>query len=86
MIETTRLPKSDCLNCGERLDAATGNDAPRPGNLTVCVNCSAVMTFDAEMKLTGFTEDECRELLADAGLMAKLVQRVGVVRLYRNRN
>lgn len=51
MVESVRMPPCACPKCQARLDAATdaaGGDAvPKPGDLTICIHCTAVLQFDA---------------------------------------
>jgi hypothetical protein len=70
--QATRTPESHCLNCGYKLDAATGvnhDDRPRPGNLLICFRCGAVMKFDDGLKPRAMTEKEQAEIHADPQLM-----------------
>lgn len=86
-METVHLKASRCPNCGKKLDACSGLDrGPGPGDLTVCIECSALVRFDDDMQLTGFSEDEADRLLADPEWVAAIRRAVGVVRLYRQRN
>lgn len=49
-----RLPSKDgCPVCFHRLDAATcttGDAQPQPGDLTVCLYCTAFLRFDADLR------------------------------------
>jgi hypothetical protein len=49
-----RFPASNCLNCGRKLDAATAvknEEAPQPGNVSLCVGCSHIMIFTEDLGL-----------------------------------
>ena len=82
-ITIMHTPQCDCLNCGKRLDAATGlSVAPSPGDLSVCLRCGAVAIFDEGMTVRGMTEDEMDKLCADAEMMNYLAV-VHVVRMGR---
>jgi len=53
MVETA-LPDSKCPVCGYHFDACTSmpdnNDPrPKPGDLSLCINCASVLYFDANM-------------------------------------
>lgn len=53
MIETTQLPRHGCPVCLRPFDAATnitGDAKPQPGDLTICLYCTTVLEFDAEMR------------------------------------
>lgn len=70
--QTTRTPESHCLICGYKLDAATGlghDEGPRPGSITICFRCGAVMKLDDELKARAMTEKEQAEIHADPQLM-----------------
>jgi hypothetical protein len=48
MVVTTRLKPCPCPNCGYGLDAATAafeDVRPKPGDLTVCIKCAALLEF-----------------------------------------
>lgn len=69
--ETTRTPECQCLHCGCKLDSVTGADGnrPRPGSITVCMRCSAVMKLDDELKPRGMTDAEVAEIVADPQML-----------------
>lgn len=49
------LPMSTCPTCGYQVDAATHpvNDkaVPKPGDLSLCMKCGELMTFNDDMTL-----------------------------------
>lgn len=50
----TRTNEDHCPRCKQKLDAATsstGYDIPKPGDLSVCLGCQAVLQWDDSMKL-----------------------------------
>jgi len=58
---TTRLKPSMCPACGHELDAATSvfdKVRPTPGDVTVCINCAALLQFtdDLSFKLANTHE------------------------------
>ncbi len=79
-----------CPSCGKRLDRSTGVSEegeylkeevePRPGDITVCVYCSEVLTFTEDMQLRQATPDEVLELgllaLSRAQYVAKLFRKL----------
>lgn len=71
-----KLPKSACLQCGYRMDAASSADnsgaLPRPGDPTVCIKCGAVMLFADDLSLRGLSDDEIQQFTADRELMAAI--------------
>lgn len=53
---THRLRESKCPACGSRLDAASGLRGtavpkPKPGDITLCIDCGQVMEFTATLGL-----------------------------------
>jgi hypothetical protein len=69
VISVTRMPASPCPNCGTSLDACTGasiastpgvmpnRPVPKPGSVTICVECGALLTFDSQMRLRNPTPE-----------------------------
>jgi len=46
------LPRGSCPLCGYVFDAASdcyGKDRPKPGDLSLCLSCGAVLVFDDGM-------------------------------------
>jgi hypothetical protein len=53
-MNTHHTPTSFCLKCGHTVDAASnivGGGKPKPGDITICLNCSALLQFDAQLRL-----------------------------------
>jgi hypothetical protein len=70
--QATRTPKSRCLICGYRLDAATGlghDEGPRPGSIIMCFRCGAIMKMDDDLKVRAMTEEEAAKIHANPQLM-----------------
>lgn len=54
-----------CPHCGHRLDLATGIDhtlMPRPGDVSICIECASILIFDDAMMPREPTVDEWKEL------------------------
>lgn len=55
MLEkTTRVPKSICPTCQTILSAATDfthGAAPKPDDITICINCGTILCFKEDMTL-----------------------------------
>lgn len=61
------LPPSACPDCGYQTDAATSatkseESRPSPGDVSICMRCSAFLRFDDNMHLVALTSLELREL------------------------
>jgi hypothetical protein len=64
-MDEYRLPETLCPVCDHLLIAAInfrGDGTPRIGDVTVCINCSAVLRFCAEDQLQKISDDELAEL------------------------
>jgi hypothetical protein len=49
-----RVPASTCPQCNYEMDGATcstGNHAPRPGDVSVCIQCASILEFDPDLSL-----------------------------------
>jgi hypothetical protein len=56
-IHSTRIPSFRCPECGYSIDTAGTLDPrgpkvvrPRPGDISVCINCGDVAVFDEALK------------------------------------
>jgi C4-type Zn-finger protein len=58
-----------CPVCGHTLDAVRSpfmeGDTPRPGDMTICFKCAAVLTFDEPPAVHIVTEEEKVKLTAE---------------------
>lgn len=60
-MSITRLSKSACPECMYVMDAATGvghDRKPRSGDITVCWNCGACLSFSTDLILRSMTDDD----------------------------
>jgi hypothetical protein len=67
-MKSERIRKSLCTGCGRALNGAAnvgGDEAPRPGDATVCMYCGHVMAFDSRMRLRNLTDKEMIEVAGD---------------------
>jgi len=58
---THRVPEVSCPVCGKKLDSSSSletSNAPREGDVTVCVYCAGVLTFDAGLRLQKVPPDD----------------------------
>lgn len=63
-----RTPAQACPACGYRLDAHTARDgdaAPRPGDLSLCLRCGAVLEFGPTLRVRALTDAEVDALPPD---------------------
>lgn len=64
-MRMSRVPQSTCPVCGTLLNAAsffTGESSPRPGDLSVCIECTAILVFQADLTVQGISEEELESL------------------------
>lgn len=57
----TDTPETSCPSCKTVLNAATGIDTrrqPRPGDVTICIECGLLMAFTPELALRAMTSEE----------------------------
>lgn len=66
--KTTRLPMQLCPWCGHTLNGASSffhDEAPEPGNLTVCIACAGRLDFTEGMGLRKLEGAELEEVRRD---------------------
>jgi hypothetical protein len=78
--QDVHIPPSACTNCGKVLDGATAVQAtadkrkrkhmPKPGDFTVCIVCSHLMSFDENLQLRDPTPEEQIKVAGDRRLLA----------------
>lgn len=51
-----RVPESPCPGCGKKNDGASGTTTqyPEPGNVSLCLYCAAVSTYDENLQLVAW--------------------------------
>lgn len=54
----TMMPTCKCPTCGHVLDAATGDDGPQPGDLSVCAHCTGLSVVTDQLALRQMTQAE----------------------------
>ncbi len=63
------MPASACPDCGYAVDAASAvghKTKPAPGDISVCMSCTAILTFDADLHLCRIADpDLARKVAAD---------------------
>lgn len=61
-----RVPMTKCPSCGQTHDAASGRKAaPVEGDLSLCIQCEAVLIFEKDLTLRALTTSEWEELRPD---------------------
>jgi hypothetical protein len=62
---TTRMMLQVCPNCGKMLDSASHVQeriSPKPGDLRVCIACTAILVFEPGMLVRSATNTDLRDL------------------------
>jgi hypothetical protein len=75
-MRTTRTPPQMCPNCGYVFDAATeaikAKAKPKPGDVSLCLNCINVGIYNADLSVRSATDAEIADL--DAGTKKLIAQ------------
>jgi hypothetical protein len=61
-----------CVSCGKTLDAATlpeGEDAPSPGDISLCLYCGHLMAYADDLELRNLTDEEMHEVAGDPHIL-----------------
>jgi len=81
---TTRVPLSHCLDCGQAIDAGTpmpdtpDSSAPRPGDLAICLNCAHIMAYADNLTVRSLTDTEMVEVAGDPDIV-RAVNAIGAL-------
>ena len=78
-------PRAKCPVCSYQTDraGATEDDgAPRPGDLTVCLNCGELMEFDERLEFRQLGEEEKAKAMqhGDAARIVETIKARGPIR------
>ena len=79
--------KGKCLNCGYKLDAATGigtSERPKAGSISICFYCGAIAKFKEDLTLEGFTIEEIEELKKDVEVIETIKKFVGAIKFIQS--
>lgn len=71
-MSTHRIGESRCLDCGKVLDAASnaiGDGLPKPGDITICLDCGHIMVFDEHLKVRIPNDQEMFEMAGSKNLL-----------------
>ena len=84
MSETYRTAPVPCPMCATELNRTTTTDddyPPRPGDVTVCASCGAVLAFTDTMSLAPAPEEavrQCQDQLAKAQEILRIARKHGI--------
>lgn len=69
---TTRTPVNLCPSCGHTIDALGrpdgGDILPRPDDVTLCINCAAVLIINHDLTVRSPTPGELDDMKTDMDL------------------
>lgn len=89
MSHEMRLNPNSCPKCNHKLDAAAAvPDAaqyPRPGDLTICINCAAILFFDAELSPRLPNVSEWHDVICNPELLFRVRELQVQVRVFIER-
>ena len=64
--------KSVCPSCGQILDGALNPEimqAPKPGNISICMDCSHISIFGDDMSLRPLNDQEMHDIAGDPKML-----------------
>lgn len=77
-MKTTTVAEQRCPQCACVIDAhssAVGDAAPSPGDLSVCLRCTAYLTFGADLSLRMLSRPEFDALPLENRLLLRKARR-----------
>lgn len=84
MVEHYDVPPDTCPECGRDLNCATS--APRPGDFTICIGCTACLRFTEELTVRRTLPSELAELSPEAiALLEKARQKIRALGIVNRR-
>jgi hypothetical protein len=84
--KTHWIPISRCSRCRATLSACEmfdGDDKPKAGSITICLDCGHTMIFDSDLSLRELNDQELYELAGDP-VFVKAQNMVGEFRANRS--
>jgi hypothetical protein len=72
MRESVRLKPDRCLCCGTLIDAALGvrpDTTPKPGDVTICIQCGHIMAFGTDYRVRPLTDVEMHAVAGDRNII-----------------
>lgn len=88
MIVQTNVPVSLCPHCGKKIDGATGDRVPRPGDVSICLACLALNVFTEKLTIEKISDELLFEIQNDPDMWAaicKLRESIKIIQANRKR-
>lgn len=83
------VPNARCPSCNTELDFAEnvdGGGAPEAGNISVCIQCAAVLVFNDDLSFRVPTDEDWQEIKSDLSCLRNLViTQASVRKVHRDR-
>lgn len=70
LITATETPESTCCECGHKVNMASGEGTPSPGDFSLCIECASLNVFSDGITFRQPTLDEYLIAAADSELQA----------------
>jgi hypothetical protein len=77
------MPECCCPYCGHKFDRVSGiteERQPRPGDLTLCIQCSLVMAFADDLRVRALNAEELEYLLTEPGFKEVIARTAAAIR------
>jgi hypothetical protein len=71
-VKENIVPASPCTHCGEPNDGAASLEGatPKPGDITICMECGNIMAFAEDLTVRNLTNEEMYEIAGREDLLA----------------
>ena len=65
------IPESACLECGavQNRSSSFEGESASPGDIVLCIECSAIMAYGDDMTVRALTEEEMRSVAGSPELL-----------------
>jgi hypothetical protein len=73
-MKTSEITTCNCPWCGYQVDRSTGDGEPSEGDISICLKCLNLNTYESDLSLRKMNEDEYANLIGDKELKTKVEQ------------
>lgn len=81
-MHTSDMPHGRCLACGHSFDAAscmTDDAQPKPGDISICIECGYIMMFGTNLRVRELTASEMIEIAGNREIVRIQTARAAVM-------
>lgn len=86
-MKTTKTNKNNiCKNCNAKLDAGTSlqNHQPKEGDISICIYCLTITTFDSDLNLIPMSKAQLDELKKESPMSYEsILQNIRLIKMSR---